>query len=707
MRLKSTHLVDIAESKDLFIDFESLGPGLIAFVGPCGSGKTTALESSAPASLYRVWPSSYHGQYGEPLTSRFISKDSSIENIFTLSDKEYRILHTFDESFFYCEKEALASKRTAFDEVISQIFPSIDEFMIGPFAAQMDQYSLLKLKKAARKKVFAEMIGAQEYEKLAQLASQEATKLFAERNYINDNILEVQGLLENQKELKEKIKTSGLLLQKKSEQIDGLIKKLQLLRASQALITEDIIKDRERLKLAEKELERITEQKTKLWEEGKKLKTELDNLKKLIHEDASLSGLKRDEQNLTKQLESIKLGIEDREKAIEYYRKLLTPEQASYSTIKSEIDSQETMGFAYISIQGSYEQIDLEHPMCRVCPLTDDGRAAASEIKRINEFLETANKELAGIQLRLIDLHLKIEEADNQKKELTAQAEKIRILLEVAVVAIQAKEKLESTQKDLLEKKAQYEEVGRIHQKLAEEIKALSKIPEDKSSKIAQLEELLSNENSAYESLKKSHWELEGHLKSLEQRLETNSLKSLQEKANIIQRDMDDYENSRSALLFTRDDEIAQACPEVSELSNILLSEYDHGRWAVELKPSDEKKDGSEKDGFAITIFDTRYNSARKNVSGGQRIIIDEAIRLATGIWRTNLNRLQIETLWRDETTGSLDNCSAEMYIRFLRKAMEMAPHLHQIIFIAHHESVFNQADRRIFFKEGNIERIE
>ena len=64
----------------------------------------------------------------------------------------------------------------------------------------------------------------------------------------------------------------------------------------------------------------------------------------------------------------------------------------------------------------------------------------------------------------------------------------------------------------------------------------------------------------------------------------------------------------------------------------------------------------------------------------------------------------RFETLFRDETTGSLDPEWAEQYVQMLRKALEVGG-FHQVVFVAHQPQIWQQADVifRVDEKTGDI----
>ncbi|MNL35126.1 hypothetical protein D3C87_1571380 [compost metagenome] len=84
-------------------------------------------------------------------------------------------------------------------------------------------------------------------------------------------------------------------------------------------------------------------------------------------------------------------------------------------------------------------------------------------------------------------------------------------------------------------------------------------------------------------------------------------------------------------------------------------------------------------------------------------MILNEAISLALAIYNTRKSGRHFETLFRDETAGALDPVNAERYLRMLRRALELGG-FHQLIFIAHQQELWEQADSRVMVRGGQVE---
>jgi len=150
--------------------------------------------------------------------------------------------------------------------------------------------------------------------------------------------------------------------------------------------------------------------------------------------------------------------------------------------------------------------------------------------------------------------------------------------------------------------------------------------------------------------------------------------------------------------------EIDSAGPGVSDGANDLLQASFGGRFAVELITQEPKADGKGfKEVFALQVYDhERGGDARDlaDLSGGEQVIVDSALRLAIALWVNHRNEQPIRTVWLDETTGALDPENAQRYLAMLRRLHERAG-LHHLIFVSHNPSVSSQADVQIQVGDG------
>ncbi len=151
--------IKTAFPQETHVDFDSLGPGLIALVGDNGSGKTS-LMSAPCVGLYKTFPSR-PGFY-----ENFTGSDAFIEAHYKHGRDLYevRLLVNAEkrktEGYVMENGKAITDgKAAAFSETIDRLFGTVDLFLASVFAAQDKSGNFLKMAKAQRKELFVELLG--------------------------------------------------------------------------------------------------------------------------------------------------------------------------------------------------------------------------------------------------------------------------------------------------------------------------------------------------------------------------------------------------------------------------------------------------------------------------------------------------------------------------------------------------------------------
>src|SRR5215469_4175011 len=158
MRIHQLSLQGISEAfRDrISVDFETLGPGLIAIVGENGAGKST-LIGSVFAALFRQLP----GQK-RPLYDFCTHPKPEIDMTFGVNGGRFRSLLKLDpkarqmESYIFDhEGVALASgKKEAFADWTSKHVGSAGGFLASIFSSQRRTGNFLSLERSQRKELF-------------------------------------------------------------------------------------------------------------------------------------------------------------------------------------------------------------------------------------------------------------------------------------------------------------------------------------------------------------------------------------------------------------------------------------------------------------------------------------------------------------------------------------------------------------------------
>ena len=143
--------------------------------------------------------------------------------------------------------------------------------------------------------------------------------------------------------------------------------------------------------------------------------------------------------------------------------------------------------------------------------------------------------------------------------------------------------------------------------------------------------------------------------------------------------------------------EIAAAAPAISQLTTDLLDHSGFGsRFRVTVTTLVPTADGKGwKEDFAIRVYDNDRGKEIADVgdlSGGERIMVEEALRAALTIYMSARHEHPVKTCWRDETTGPLDKENRPRYIAMLRRLRELGGYDH-VLYVSHADDAVAAAD--------------
>jgi len=152
--------------------------------------------------------------------------------------------------------------------------------------------------------------------------------------------------------------------------------------------------------------------------------------------------------------------------------------------------------------------------------------------------------------------------------------------------------------------------------------------------------------------------------------------------------------------------EIDAAGPRVSALANSLLHACYGPRFDVEVRTTKALKSGKgEKEDFDVVVYDndSGIENTIAGLSGGEKVIVDEALRLSLVIFADERLSVPFRVLYRDETIGGLTRDNRAAYARMLHRARDLGD-FGQIFQVTHDEESSESADVVIAIDEsGNV----
>lgn len=144
--------------------------------------------------------------------------------------------------------------------------------------------------------------------------------------------------------------------------------------------------------------------------------------------------------------------------------------------------------------------------------------------------------------------------------------------------------------------------------------------------------------------------------------------------------------------------EIDAAGPELTAITNELLHGCHGPRFTARVETQRASADGKRLlEGCDVQVLDTVQGreAAGETFSGGERVILAEALALAITVLACRRSGLTDVSLVRDESGAALDPGNARVYVAMLRKAVEMIGARHCLL-VSHMPEVQELCDHRI-----------
>jgi exonuclease SbcC len=144
--------------------------------------------------------------------------------------------------------------------------------------------------------------------------------------------------------------------------------------------------------------------------------------------------------------------------------------------------------------------------------------------------------------------------------------------------------------------------------------------------------------------------------------------------------------------------EIDAAGPELTALVNDLLRTCHGSRFTIRIDTQRLSADGKRQlEGCDVVVLDTigGREAEGSTFSGGERVILGEALSLALSMLACRRAGLERPTLVRDESGAALDPENARVYVAMLRRAAQIVG-ADKVLFVSHDPEIQQLADARI-----------
>lgn len=774
MRLERLQLRGFSSAFPGLVDLQlrELPPGLVAVVGPNGKGKTTLLEASGPAPLFRQLPARNNADPIDLAIGRdsFLDLEYSVEGLgafrarLNLDGPKGQTDAVLEVILSDGTRAALNDgKRSTYDAVIKSRFPSFDLFINSAFAAQGRGDEFTRRKPSARKDLFTEFLALQDLLRMAAAAG-EAAELAA------DSRLRLTAQIE----ALERDATPGILealdVQAKQLQVQGGAAEVQ--KRTLAAAIADL---HTRSQLAADQVAAYASAQDRV--------TRLDIELGRRRNDVGVLGIKEieltrsaatDAEAVTKRLADVEADIATRIAGNEKLQamasqiraavtsvqvidgKLVEARERALSAIRQKdaavhaLAEQERVVSAFTKPSAELERARTDAALLETVPCHGAGDyaacrllisaqqakgqiasleaqvalmtsaitardaavrqrdATASEVQQLSQKITALERDRSSHQT-----HTKYEtalvEAETRVAELTTKLTEAQA--EAARQTADLEARFESRLAELRTEKANLHTlVGQLEQELATAREDLARAGAD-NSRAAMLLADLAGAREHYEAVITTLATVASGRQELSRRRDELQVKLLRveilrARRATVEQELLEWKDLAKALGKggLPDLEIDAAGPTISARTNELLLACVGPRFSVELVTQVQKADGSGmRDQFTVRVFDNdtgRWHDDISALSGGERVIVQEALMCAISLFVNERSPMPIRTLWRDETGAALDPENAIRYVNMLRKVREIGG-FHHVFFISHNADAAALADVQIKVGDG------
>jgi exonuclease SbcC len=762
MKLQSLRLSGIGcfrSEVSLPID-QLIGARIVAVCGANGAGKTTLLES-IPGVLYGETPA--HG----PL-ARFANARNSFVEAIIETDKPYTVRRLINAVLKQPKSEAYLigddgaplsnGKLNDFEAEVSKRFPSQRVFLSSAFASQKRKGQFLRIEKAERKALFAEMLGLGYLEAMSKAAGEHARHVETEVNELRARVdalsaracivselrsrldhactdygetlaarmkaeehaasvrAELDQWQERSRELDRALTEARSELREAKDRHDSAAKRvvdtqrrLASVGARRASL-EERLGQRDELRACANEHDNTEAEIQRVEDEIKALHAKTERANQAIAEWRSKEMLLR-----------TKLDAAERAAASEDERRRRAVESAE-KDLKAAESTAERLRSVPCGGEGEYA----------TCPLIANATAARDSMGELRSKAEAARRELQDAraddetrELRAeiealgpcptgIDISSPLVTHEDGLKLLkrslqrsTEAAAQLVALSEVEAQATHADEEASELRAALGEcQQSVVDADGASKQASGAVSEAETALNEHAKCKPAAVDERrLSELRSRETACATEKARVEAELKAAESA--AHDAQTAKARASGLAADLDDWKHLQKSLGKDGIQALAvdAAGPEVSDIINELLHTCYGSRFTASLQTTTLKADGSgTKEIFDLNVIDTEMGTdgSADQLSGGEEVIVSEALSLAIAIYNCRRSSIPMLDLWRDECSGALDVDHAPLYVEMLRKAIDIGG-FNRVYFIAHQPELWEMADARLRINNGVV----
>jgi len=721
--------------------------GLVALSGPNGSGKTTFLDNMQP---FRVLASR-----SSSLASHVFLRDSVRELTFALNNDTYRSLIEIDaktgksEAYLFRDGEQLNDgKATTYDCLVEELLGSPSLFFQSVFCAQNSR-KLTDLTAGQMKTLFSEFLGLtrlQGYEETSKkcLLVVNGYKAATERS-LQAKIISVNELVEAEEDLR---RIQGSI---KSIEDSLNIKELDVIVAAKRVeeLHERAIRSTaasEMVRRIEKEIEsldsRLRETESEYLETTARITSKIMSLRGRHEKCLELVAHKDEVKKAVWEKRSLEFRLEELKKQTDqavWKDKERRDIEAKMKLLESRIDSDLRMLKEKAGTLNEQASILSKRPAectwdgCAFIKSALRAKTSVDELSDEIERIESGDDDRARSLTELGDKHeqisgeilsmkLDLTELSDERDDIEQKLKKVSEIAEMEHQLDDAEEnvraidsEIEELNRELSKHRNRTDEkkdaiLREIDNKRMEKEQRRKDIDEDAVVRKAKAERVLDELRSEIDTCKTRINELKIEEHAFKVKVQSKSkldkeIAALREKISRVDSEISDWTYLRNACSKTGIQalEIDAAAPAISGLANDLLFATFGTKYQIRFQTVDEK--GHEVFNVQVIDSETGEEQVLDDLSGGQKVWVLKAIRLALTLLSKQKSGRDFRTIYADEEDGALDLERKLDFVQMHRELLRIGG-LETCFIISHSSEVVDVCDSVLRFGNDGIEVI-
>ena len=658
---------------------------LAAISGLNGAGKSSLLD----ALTWCIWGTSRAGDSSDALVHSG-SENMQVEFSFELDGHTYTVKRrrarksggsTALELWSHSHNLTEGTIKATQEKIIQTLHLTFETFTNSSYIRQGHADEFTTKGPTARKRILAEILGLDHFDKLEEKAKEKAKDAQTKLQLLDYQLLEIDAEL-SQKEEREKLlnlaETEAKKVELELSEKEKLIKAIQSEHQNTATTVKSLEEKQKLMETVKKELEDINlkislkekakEEFQNILKQKEAIEKNYSLLEKLQTERKTLEA-KRSELIKTKdQLVSVQKVLVDREEKRSNAIKLLEIDIKKFQTENEQLQNQISHLSTHKTICPTCNQT-IDEAINKEIVLQNKTKIAENEskIKEPDEKVKKYQKVVLPEQKESEDLDIKVKKLEEETKTWHEVTEKISSLDKFSdsyMKLQQAETGLKAHQDAIDDLRKIYESKDKQIKKRGEELEEL----EELENKLKESQKKLTAQESVKMELSRKALNLRGQAgeaKQLVSRSRQSEQLAIQKKEekNKLHKEKDIFE--QLSLAFGKKGIqamiIEAAIPEIETEANLLLGKLTEDRMKITLQTQRETKtklESGEKgivETLDIIISDEMGERPYELFSGGESFRVNFALRLAISKLLTHRAGAKLQFLVIDEGFGSQD----------------------------------------------------